>query len=311
MARLAAAGERGLRELAKVYADLCALAEQHSRYARLMRLHRPIGIWLLLWPTLWALWIAGDGHPSQHAFIVFVLGTIVMRSAGCIINDVADRRIDPHVERTADRPLATGEVAVPEALILFVGLMLIALGLVMSLNRLALWLAAAGAVVTVVYPFMKRVISTPQFVLGIAFAWGVPMAFAAELGTVPRIGWLVFLVTVIWVVVYDTQYAIADREDDLEIGVRSTAVLFGDMDRVIIGGLQLMFLAGLMLVGFNAELGPWFYGGVALGGVFALYQQHLIQDREPALCVRAFLNNAWLGGAVFAGLLLDYTFRGG
>lgn len=307
--RLVAAGHRGLRGLETLYAYLCAFAEQHSRYARLMRLHRPIGIWLLLWPTLWALWIAGDGSPSQHVFAVFVLGTIVMRSAGCIINDFADRRIDPHVERTADRPLATGEVAVGEALILFVGLMLIALGLVMTLNTLVLGLAAAGALVAIVYPFTKRFLSVPQFVLGIAFAWGVPMAFAAELGHVPRLGWLVFVAAVIWVVIYDTQYALADREDDLEIGVRSTAVLFGDMDRVIIGGLQLMFLAGLALVGTNVEAGAWYYGGVAAAAVFALYQQHLIKDREPARCVAAFLNNAWLGGAVFAGLLLDYTFQ--
>lgn len=308
-ARLAGAGGRGLKGVSAAYAYLRAFALQHARYARLMRLNRPIGIWLLLWPTLWALWIAGEGQPNAHIFGVFVLGTIVMRSAGCIINDLADRNIDPHVERTADRPIATGEVAVGEALILFVGLMLIALGLVMTLNPLALWLAAGGAVVAIVYPFTKRFLSVPQFVLGVAFAWGVPMAFAAELGTVPRTGWLVFVVTVIWVVVYDTEYALADREDDLEIGVRSTAVLFGDMDRVIIGGLQLMFLAGLMLIGPNVELGSWYYGGIAVAGVFALYQQHLIKDREPARCVRAFLNNAWLGGAVFAGLVLDYTLR--
>lgn len=309
MASLAAAGRRGLRGLDAAYDYLCALADQHSRYARLMRLHRPIGIWLLLWPTLWALWIAGDGRPSPQVFIVFVIGTILMRSAGCIVNDIADRNIDPHVERTAERPLATGEVSVPEAIILFIGLMLIGLGLVMTLNRLALYLAVAGAVVTIVYPFMKRVLAAPQFVLGIAFAWGVPMAFAAELGTVPRTGWLVFVVTMIWVVVYDTMYALADREDDLEVGVRSTAILFGDMDRVIVGGLQLMLVGGLLLVGLNVELGRWFYGGVGLAALLALYQQHLIRRREPAACVRAFLNNAWLGGAVFAGIMLDYTFR--
>lgn len=309
-ARLTAAGRRGLDVLGAVYDTLLALAEQHSRYARLMRLHRPIGIWLLLWPTLWALWIAGEGRPTPQVFVVFVIGTIVMRSAGCIVNDLADRHIDPHVERTRDRPLATGEVTAPEALILFVGLMLIALGLVLSLNRLALALAAVGALVAVVYPFAKRVISVPQFVLGVAFSWGVPMAFAAELGTVPPVGWLVFLVTVVWVVVYDTEYALADREDDIRIGVRSTAVLFGDMDRVIIGGLQLMFLGGLLLIGHNAELGGWYYGGVGIGALFAIYQQHLIRNREPARCVQAFLNNAWLGGAVFAGILLDYTFSG-
>ena len=178
-----------------------------------MRLHRPIGIWLLLWPTLWALWIAARGQAGSNEFSsCFVLGTIVVRSAGCVINDFADRKIDPHVERTADRPLATGEVAPVEALILFAALMLIALGLVLTLNRLTVLLAVAGAAITVVYPFTKRFLSTPQFVLGIAFAWGVPMAFAAQLGEVPRVGWLLFLAAVIWVIVYDTQYAMADRD---------------------------------------------------------------------------------------------------
>lgn len=274
-----------------------------------MRLHRPIGIWLLLWPTLWAVWIAAAGKPDQSIFLILVIGTIVVRSAGCVINDFADRKIDPHVARTADRPLATGEVAPAEALILFAALMLIALGLVLTLNRLTVLLAVAGAAVTVVYPFTKRFLSAPQFVLGIAFAWGVPMAFAAELGAVPRVGWLLFLAAVIWVIVYDTQYAIADRDDDLRIGVRSTAILFGDLDRAFIGGMQLLLLATLYLVGRSAELGAWYYGGLAAASFFALYQRHLIKDREPARCFRAFLNNAWLGGAVFCGVALDYLFR--
>jgi 4-hydroxybenzoate polyprenyltransferase len=287
---------------------LAVFAEQHSRYARLMRLHKPIGIWLLLWPTLWALWIAGAGRPDGKVFLVFVIGTIVVRSAGCIINDFADRKIDPHVKRTADRPLAAGEVTSAEALILFVGLMLIALGLALILNRLALQLALAGAVITVVYPFTKRFLSVPQFVLGIAFAWGVPMAFAAQLGTVPRVGWLLFVATVIWAVLYDTEYAMVDREDDLKIGVRSSAILFADMDRAMIGGLQVMFFVGLALVGKSAELGGWFYGALLPAAVFAAYQQYLIKDREPVRCLQAFTNNAWLGGAVFAGIILDYTF---
>jgi 4-hydroxybenzoate polyprenyltransferase len=274
-----------------------------------MRLHRPIGIWLLLWPTLWAVWIAAAGSPDQRLFVIFVLGTIVVRSAGCVINDFADRRIDPHVERTADRPLATGEVAPLEALILFAALMLIALGLVVTLNRLTVQLAVAGAAVTIVYPFTKRFLSAPQFVLGIAFAWGVPMAFAASLGEVTRLGWLLFIASVIWVIVYDTQYAMADRDDDLKIGVRSTAILFGDLDRAFIGGLQLLLLATLYLVGRSAELGVWYYGGLAAATLFGIHQQLLIRDREPSTCFRAFLNNAWLGGAVFCGIVLDYLFR--
>ena len=292
------------------WSHIASVLRHYSRYARLMRLHRPIGIWLLLWPTLWALWLASSGHPDPKIFLIFVIGTIVVRSAGCVINDFADRKIDPHVERTADRPLARGEVSPAEALILFVALMLIALGLVLTMNRLTILFAIAGAAVTVVYPFTKRFLSTPQFVLGIAFAWGVPMAFAAEQAEVSRVGWLLFLAAVIWVVVYDTQYAMADRNDDLKIGVRSTAILFGDLDRVFVGGLQALLLASLYLVGRSAELGVWYYGGLGAAALFALYQQTLIRDRDAGRCVRAFLNNAWLGGAVFVGIALDYLFRG-
>ena len=286
-----------------------ALLAHYSRYWRLMRLHRPIGIWLLLWPTLWALWIASAGHPDATVFTILVLGTIVVRSAGCVINDFVDRKIDPHVARTADRPLATGEVAPAEAVLLFVALMLIALGLVLNLNRLTLTFAAAGAFLTIVYPFTKRFLSTPQFVLGVAFSWGVPMAFAATSGDVPRVGWLLFLATVIWVVVYDTQYAMTDRPDDIKIGVRSTAILFGDLDRAFVAGLQALFLASLVLVGRSAGMGSWYYGGLAAGAVFCLYQAYLIKERDIVQSFRAFLNNAWLGAAVFAGILLDYTFR--
>jgi 4-hydroxybenzoate polyprenyltransferase len=288
---------------------LAALLRHYSRYARLMRLHRPIGIWLLLWPTLWALWIAAAGRPDPKVFVVLVLGTIVVRSAGCVINDFVDRKIDPHVARTADRPLATGEVRTDEALVLFVALMLIALGLVLNLNRLTLLLAVVAAVIAVLYPFTKRFLSAPQFVLGVAFAWGVPMAFAAELGEVPRVGWLLFLAAVIWVIVYDTEYAMADREDDLKIGVRSTAILFGDLDRVLIGALQVLLVVSLALVGQRGELGAWYFGGVGTGAAFLLYQQVLIKHRDPGACFRAFLNNAWFGACVFAGIVLDYVFR--
>jgi 4-hydroxybenzoate polyprenyltransferase len=279
------------------------------KYARLMRLHRPVGIWLLLWPTLWALWIAGEGVPDQSVFLVLVAGTIIVRSAGCIINDFADRKIDPHVPRTADRPLATGEVDVGEALVLFVGLMLIALGLVMTMNSLTVQLALGAAAITVVYPFTKRFISVPQLVLGLAFAWGVPMAFAAQLQTVPRLGWLLFLSAMIWGVIYDTEYAMADREDDMKIGVRSTAILFGEMDRMIIGGLQLFFLLGLALVGQTATMGPWYYGGLLLALLLSLYQQYLIKNRVPERCFRAFLNNAWVGGCIFFAIVLDFIYR--
>jgi 4-hydroxybenzoate polyprenyltransferase len=275
-----------------------------------MRLHRPIGIWLLLWPTLWALWIASAGRPDEKVFVILVLGTIVVRSAGCVINDFADRKIDPHVARTADRPLAKGEVTPGEALLLFAALMLIALGLVLTLNRLTISLAFAGAAITVLYPFTKRFLSTPQFVLGVAFAWGVPMAFAASVGDVPRLGWLLFLSAMIWVVVYDTQYAMTDRLDDLKIGVRSTAILFGDLDRFFIAGLQVLLFASLVLVGRSADLGYWYYGGLVAAAAFAAYQAYLIKDRDGGQCFRAFLNNAWVGAAVFCGILLDYTFHG-
>jgi 4-hydroxybenzoate polyprenyltransferase len=274
-----------------------------------MRMHRPVGTWLLLWPTLWAIWIASAGRPDPKVFLILVLGTIVVRSAGCVINDFVDRKIDPHVARTADRPLATGEVAPVEALILFGALMVIALGLVLNLNKLTLTFALAGAFLTIVYPFTKRFLSTPQFVLGVAFSWGVPMAFAATAGDVPRVGWLLFLATVIWVVAYDTQYAMTDRPDDIKIGVRSTAVLFGDLDRAFVAGLQALFLASLVLVGRSADMGVWYYSGLAAAAVFCLYQTYLIKERDVVQSFRAFLNNAWLGGAVFAGILLDYTFR--
>lgn len=286
------------------------LASHYWRYGRLMRLHRPIGIWLLLFPTLWAEWIAAAGKPQQHVFLILVIGTIVARSAGCVINDFADRRIDPHVERTADRPLATGEVAPIEALLLFAALMLIALGIVLTLNRLTVLLAIAGAAVTVLYPFTKRFFSAPQFVLGIAFAWGVPMAFAAELGMVPRLGWLLFIAAVIWVIVYDTEYAIADRDDDVRIGVRSTAILFGDLDRIVVAALQLLLLVTLGLVGRDAQLGAWYWGGLIAASACGLYQQYLMKDREPGFCFRAFANNAWLGASVFCGIVLDYLFKG-
>ncbi|MGA9852876.1 MAG: 4-hydroxybenzoate octaprenyltransferase [Gammaproteobacteria bacterium] len=280
-------------------------------YLRLMRLHRPIGSFLLLWPTLWALWLASDGHPTPKFFTIFVIGVFVMRSAGCIMNDFADRNFDPHVRRTRDRPLATREVSVWEALILFVILCLIALGLVLMLNRLTLELAVIGAVLVLTYPFMKRYTYLPQPYLGMAFGWGIPMAYAAVTGHVSTVAWLIFIANVIWSTVYDTMYAMVDRRDDLRIGVKSTAILFGDLDRVIVGILQALLLADLALVGYRTGMSTVYYVGLAFALLFAVYEQALIRRRNPQRCFQAFMNNNWFGAAVFAGILLHYSFMTG
>lgn len=298
------------RNMARARATPAAgLATQLKNYAQLMRLDKPIGIWLLLWPTLWALWLAGEGRPDGGLFAVFVLGVIVMRSAGCVLNDFADRKIDRHVARTRTRPLATGAVAPMEALTLFVALSLIAIGFAAMLNRPAQLLAVVGAALTIVYPFVKRFISIPQLVLGAAFGWAVPMAFAAQTGGTAQLAWLVFGVAVIWAVIYDTFYAMADREDDERIGVKSTAILFGDADLFVIGGLQALMLVALVFVGEMAELGGWYYGSLVFAAVLMGYHQWLARDREPGGCFKAFLHNHYIGMAVFAGIVLDYTFR--
>jgi 4-hydroxybenzoate polyprenyltransferase len=278
-------------------------------YALLVRLHRPIGIWLLMWPTLWALWIACDGHPSENLFIIFIAGTVLMRSAGCAINDFVDRDIDPHVKRTRDRPLAARRISPYEAIGVFVALALAAFSLVLQLNRFTQILAVIGCAIAVTYPFVKRFFALPQFYLGAAFGWGVPMAFAAELGAVPKIGWVLFFSAILWAGVYDTLYAMVDRDDDVRIGINSTAILFGDADRVIIGTMQLMVLFALYLAGKDANLGFWYGLGLGAGGLFFLYQQILIRERNPERCFRAFLNNNYFGMAVFIGLVLDYQFR--
>jgi 4-hydroxybenzoate polyprenyltransferase len=239
-----------------------------------------------------------------------VLGTFVMRSAGCVMNDFADREFDPHVRRTADRPLARQSVSTAEALALFAVLGLIALALVIPLNRPTQVLALIGGVLAVTYPFLKRFFSLPQAYLGLAFSWSVPMAFAAQTGELPLVAWVLFLAGVLWTTAYDTMYAMVDREDDLVIGIRSSAILFGRADRLVIGVLQAGALAGLGLAGSLAHLGHWYWAGLAVAATFAVYQQWLIKDREPAACFRAFLNNNLLGLAVFAGLALDYLFRG-
>lgn len=277
-----------------------------NAYWRLMRFDKPIGIFLLLWPGLWALWLAGQGHPDVGVVIVIVLGTLLMRAAGCVINDYADRDFDPHVERTRLRPIAAGEVSPREALWLFVALCLVALALVLTMNPLTIALAVPGAFLAASYPFMKRYTHLPQAYLGIAFGWAVPMSFAAQLGYIPGLAWELFAATVIWALIYDTMYAMVDRDDDLKIGVKSTAILFGRHDRLIIGLLQLSMLALLADVGRRAGLGLVFGGGLLAGAGLFVYQQWVIRDRERPQCFRAFLNNHWFGAAVFAGIALDY-----
>ena len=277
-------------------------------YARLMRLDKPIGIFLLLWPTLWALLIASEGQPDHKVLVIFVLGVILMRSAGCVINDYADRDIDCHVSRTQNRPLTSGRVSTREAKILFLVLCLAAFVLVLQLNRLTLLLSIAGVLLAAIYPFMKRVTHLPQVVLGAAFGWSVPMAFAAQTGTVPQIAWLMFLATLLWATAYDTMYAMVDSEDDLALGIKSTAILFGDYDRQIIGIIQVMVLLCLLMIGHQAELGAIYYSGVLLAAVLFAYQQYLIRFRTREGCFQAFLNNNWVGAVIFLGILFDYMF---
>ncbi|MEO7386102.1 MAG: 4-hydroxybenzoate octaprenyltransferase [Gammaproteobacteria bacterium] len=285
------------------------LALQARQYARLMRLDKPVGIWLLLWPTLWGLWIAGAGRPKPVNFLVFVAGVLVMRSAGCVINDFADRHIDGAVTRTRSRPLAAGQVTPAEAMALFAVLGLMALALLSLLNPLARLLAVGAAMLTVIYPFSKRWVSAPQLLLGAAFGWGIPMAFAAETEIVPKLAWLLWLDVVVWAVIYDTMYAMADREDDLRIGVRSTAILFGSADLFIIFLLQIVLVTGLLLAGREGGLGVWYQAGVAVGALLLASQLWTIRRRDADACFRAFLANRFVGAAVFAGIVLDYTFR--
>jgi 4-hydroxybenzoate polyprenyltransferase len=285
------------------------VARRIEEYARLARFDRPVGTWLLLWPALWALWIAGDGVPNPRVLIVFVLGVVVMRAAGCVINDFADRNIDPHVRRTRDRPVAARRVSPVEALVLFTVLILIALYLVTFLDLLTIKLAFVGAALTVSYPFVKRIFPMPQLYLGISFGgWSVPMAFAAETGTLPRVAWVLYLAAVIWAAVYDTVYAMVDREDDLKIGVKSSAILFADLDKLLIFVLQAMMIFALVLVGRNMRFGSWYYAGLTAAGVLFLYQQWLIRNRDPGGCLRAFVNNQFVGMAIFIGILLQYLY---
>jgi 4-hydroxybenzoate polyprenyltransferase len=284
------------------------LMRRLARHAQLMRLNKPIGIGLLLWPTLWALWIAARGLPGEPTWpslkllIVFTAGTVVMRSAGCVINDFADRNIDPQVKRTKGRPLALRLLSPYEALAAFGALVLLAFVLVLQLDARTVYFSFVGAALTVSYPFMKRFFALPQFWLGAAFGWAVPMAFVATLGGVPRLGWLLFIITVLWAAVYDTQYAMVDRDDDLKIGVQSTAIAFGDMDKLIIGAMQLMVLAGLAFTGYALGLNWPFWSALGVAAALFTYQQWLIRDRGRDACFKAFLNNNWVGIVILAGI---------
>jgi 4-hydroxybenzoate polyprenyltransferase len=288
-------------------------ALRYSRRIRdlieLARLHRPIGIWLLLWPVLWAVWIAGGSHPSPTVVVIFVLGTVAMRSAGCVINDLFDRDFDPFVKRTRDRPVASRRISPNEAVVWFLALISVALALVLQLDPTTIGMSVIGAILAITYPLFKRFFPLPQFYLGVAFSWGVPMAFNAQTGNIPRVAWIIFFAGIIWAAIYDTMYAMVDRDDDLKIGVKSSAIVFGDMDKLIIGMLQVLMLFALYLVGTNMEFGYWYNAGLVGAAVFFTWQQWLIRNRQPEACFAAFLNNQYVGLSIFIGILLEYSFR--
>ncbi len=283
-----------------------AIGTRLKEYVYLTRLDRPIGIYLVLWPMLWAVWIAAEGKPNGLVLAVFVAGTVLMRSAGCAINDFADRKIDGHVRRTRQRPLARGAIHAGEAVAVFAVLSLVAFGLVLLMNPLTIKLSFVGVLLAASYPFMKRFTHLPQAYLGAAFGWAIPMAFAAQTGTVPTEAWLLFVANVFWALAYDTMYAMADREDDLKIGVKSAAILMGRFDRVGIGLMQALTVGLLAAAGISFGLGPVFYAGLAIGCGFAVYEQYLIRGRDPALSFQAFLNNRHFGMSIFAGIAADY-----
>lgn len=277
-------------------------------YIRLTRLNRPIGVYLLLWPTLWALWIAAEGIPDSKILIIFVLGVVFMRSAGCAINDYADRDIDGHVERTKQRPLATGELSAKEALIVFVILVLASFILVLQLNNATILLSVGAVLLAASYPFMKRFHSFPQLHLGLAFGWAVPMAFTAITEQMPPlVAWLLLLATFVWTVAYDTMYALSDKQDDLKIGVKSTAILFGAYVRPITAVFQGLTVLILLLIGVVAQLSFIYYLAIVAGAGLMFYQQYLIKDESPHNSLQAFLNNNWFGLIVFIGILLHYA----
>ena len=277
-----------------------------GHYWKLMRLDKPIGILLLLWPTLWGLWLAADGLPDLFILTVFVLGTVLMRSAGCVINDYADRNIDPHVMRTKNRPLATKAVSTKEALLLSAGLSLCAFLLIQPLNRLTLELAVFALFLAASYPFTKRFFAMPQAYLGIAFSFGIPMAFAAQTGELPLIVWLLMAANLLWVIAYDTEYAMVDRDDDLKIGIKTSAITFEHFDVIGIMLCHAGFLSIMIGIGLIQKLGFVYYVGLIAASGLIIYQYRLIRERDPVLCFRAFLHNNWVGAVVFAGIMLSY-----
>jgi 4-hydroxybenzoate polyprenyltransferase len=279
-----------------------------SLYAQLTRLDKPIGIFLLLWPTLIALWIAAEGWPDPLVLFVFVMGVILMRSAGCAINDYADRHIDGKVARTKQRPLASGKITEKETLLVFSLLSITAFILVLFMNELTIWMSLGGIFLAASYPFMKRYHYLPQVHLGAAFGWSAPMAYTAQANEITAITWLIFLATILWATAYDTMYAMVDYDDDIKIGVKSTAILFGNQDKLIIGIIQILLILNLLLIGHRAELSGFYYLGVTAASIFAVYQQYLIKDRKHELCFKAFLNNNWFGLVLFIGVFLDYQF---
>ena len=282
------------------------MIDRLKNYLILMRLFRPIGIYLLLWPTLWALWFAAEGFPDQRILLIFIVGVILMRSAGCVINDYADRKIDQRVARTRERPVAAGRVSPAEALSVFTVLVISAFLLVVQTNELTVYMAAIALFLAISYPFMKRIHSLPQVYLGLAFGWTIPMAYTAQTGALPPLeGWLLYAANVCWSVAYDTMYAMADRRDDKVAGVKSSALLFGDYDRRIIAVFQLSVLVFLFVAGYLKALGWFYYGGLIAAAVFAAYQQYLIKSRSAQLCLSAFGNNNYFGMAVFVGLFID------
>ena len=280
-----------------------------KQYWLLTRFDRPIGILILLWPALWALWVASDGRPDLGVLTVICLGVVLMRAAGCVINDYADRDFDPHVARTKQRPIAAGKVKPNEALWIFVVLCLCAFGLVLTLNIFTILLSFIAAFLAASYPFMKRYTQLPQAYLGIAFGWAIPMSFSAQTNYIPHVAWVMYLAVVLWALVYDTMYAMVDKEDDLKIGVKSTAILFGSYDRHIMAFLQLIIIGLLIIVGQMKYLSWPYYGGILVATGLFVYQQKLIYYRDKNQCFKAFLNNNWFGMVVFIGLLVDYLLR--
>nr|WP_292981422.1 4-hydroxybenzoate octaprenyltransferase [Nitrosomonas sp.] len=286
-----------------------SFSEQLSAYIKLVRLDKPIGILLLLWPTLWGLWLAADGMPDLKILVIFVLGTVLMRSAGCAINDFADRKIDPHVSRTRNRPLATGIISAREAVLVAAGLSLCAFLLILPLNLLTILLSVPALFLAASYPFTKRFFAMPQAYLGMAFSFGIPMAFAAQTGEVPPLAWLLVLANLFWVIAYDTEYALVDRADDLKIGIQTSAITLGRFDVAGIILCHLVFLGMLAYAGMLLQRGIWFYGALLIALGLVAMQHHMIREREPARCFQAFLHNNRVGAVIFAGILLDTLLR--